>query len=153
VEYMREETRVTGNVLVAQTVRVGRAATPPVPPNPALPAINSTFRFIEIQGQESKWFNGVGPGLEIEMDAARAGPFMMTLYLSGQAYHWIGDRTVTIDPGELSVSYSGPGLAFPPPIGFDPATVPNNETADWGYKRNRWGYRGGVGIRFRWQPE
>jgi hypothetical protein len=150
VEYMREQTRVRGQVLVAQNVRPGRSQAPPPMPQTE---INSTFRFLELEGEKKRWFNGIGPGLEIEMDAARAGPFMLTLYASGQAFHWLGDRNIEIEPGELSVSYSGPHLDFPPPFNFDPDTVPNDESARWTYKRNRWGYRGGIGIRFRWQPD
>ena len=82
-----------------------------------------------LNGSGSKTFHGVGPGLEIEMDTRRAGPFLLALFVSGQAYKILGDR-------EISFS----------------ASNEYGETADWTYENHSWVYRGGVGLRFRFLP-
>ena len=143
IEYLREKTTVTGEIRVAQVVRVG--GFNPVP----TPATNASFRFLQLDGQESKWFNGLGPGLELDMDAARAGGFMISVFGSFQSYRWLGNRKLDVEPGDLLVSYSGPAIDN----GFDPSTVDNDEVAKWSYEKEKWGFQGGVGLRFRWQPE
>ena len=160
VEYRREETRVDGRVSVAQATNPGQPGSPgnpgSMPPAPPVPDVEASFRFLEFAGTQSKWFNGIGPGLELEMDAARAGPLMLTLYLSGQGYRWLGDRTIRFDSGEPRVSYTGPAVGLPnPPFagGVNPDEIDNNERAVWTYERHTWGFRGAVGIRFRWQPK
>ena len=32
-------------------------------------------------------------------------------------------------------------------------TNEDGESANWSFEKNRWGFRGGVGLRFRWLPE
>jgi hypothetical protein len=135
VEYMQEEVEVSGTVHRAvQTACATAAATcpggafPPTanqPPPPTIP----NFRGIVLNGSDSKVFHGIGPGLEIEMDTRRAGPFLLALFVSGQAYRFLGDR-------EMSFS----------------AANEFGETAQWDYEHHSWAYRGGVGMRFRFLP-
>ena len=86
-----------------------------------------------MQGSGKKTYHGIGPGLEVELDTARAGPFMLTIFLSGQAYKILGDRVVSFT-GSFSDVY-------------------RDETADWRFEKAAWSYRAGVGLRFRWLPE
>ncbi len=123
VEYMREEIEVKGTI--------GRAVTlPPIPPPPGA---TTNFRFIELAGSKTKTFHGIGPGLEIELDAARIENFAITVFLSGQAYALLGDRDVNFSDSRTDA------------IG--------TETASWHFRRDRWLYRSAMGIRFRWLPD
>ena len=123
VEYMREEIEVKGTI--------GRAVTlPPIPPPPGA---TTNFRFIELAGSKTKTFHGIGPGLEIELDAARIENFAITVFLSGQAYALLGDRDVNFSDSHTDA------------IG--------TETASWHFRRDRWLYRSAMGIRFRWLPD
>jgi len=87
-------------------------------------------RFITLADDDEKNYWGVGPGLEIEMDAARAGPMVFTLYTSGAAYKMLGDLDIRLsDTNEFG------------------------ETAVWTYEKDEWTYRAGVGVRVRFAPE
>lgn len=90
----------------------------------------SAFREISLNRVETKTFDGIGPGLELEVDTARLGPIMTSVYAAGRAYRLIGtlDQTLT-------------------------ATNEFGETATWTFEPERWMYRAGVGLRFRWSPE
>jgi len=117
-EYLREEIEVKGQVSRAMALSTGPT---------------TDYRLIEMSGRDSKTYHGIGPGLELEMDTRRAGPFMLTLFLSGQAYHLLGDREIA-----FSSSYSDA-------IG--------TESATWTFEPDPWAFRGSVGLRFRWIPD
>jgi hypothetical protein len=118
VEYLREEIEVTG-------VMHRAVAKIPSPQNDL-----EDFDLIALSGSKKQSFHGIGPGLEIEADVAGAGPFMLTVYLAGQAYAFLGD---------LEMEFSD--------------TNEFGETATWSFEKNRWGGRVGVGLRFRWVPK
>jgi len=124
VEWQWQQDEVTGQLGVAQSIA-----------DPGNPFAQCPCRKVLVESSTTQGFHSIGPGLEIEMDAARAGPVMLSLYTSGQAYHVLGDRTVeligtgTYDDGSRDVSF----LAE--------------------YEREPWHYRIGVGLRFRWLPE
>jgi hypothetical protein len=122
VEYIQEEIDVTGIVHRAEDT------TPP----PA-PGDTTADRFIEMGGSGKKTYRGIGPGLEVELDTARAGPFMLTIFLNGAAYKILGDREIL-----FTDSYTD---EF------------GTETAAWSFEKDPWSYRAGVGLRFRWLPE
>ena len=122
VEYLREEIEVTG--VMHRAVEDGTVADPITEDFP------DGFRLIELSGSDKRSFHGIGPGLEVEADAARAGPLMLTVYIAGQAYAFLGD---------LEMEFSD--------------TNEFGETATWSFEKNRWAFRGGVGLRFRWVPE
>jgi hypothetical protein len=120
VEYLREEIEVTGVVHRAVAIEENTAAG----------EFPDNFRLIQLSSAEKRAFHGIGPGLEVELDAARAGPFVLSVYVASQAYAFLGDLEV-----ELS------------------DTNEDGETAMWSFEKNRWGFRAGVGLRFRWLPE
>jgi hypothetical protein len=122
VEYLREEIEVTGVVHRAEDT------TPP-----PIPGDTTADRFIEMQGSGQKTYHGIGPGLEVELDTARAGPFMLTIFVSGAAYKILGDREVSFTD------------SFTDEFG--------TETAAWSFEKPAWSYRAGVGLRFRWLPK
>lgn len=122
-EYLREEIELSG--VVNRVVTANPDGNCPFP----APA-DTRFRCIQLRGSDSKVYHGIGPGLEIELDAARAGPFMLAVFVAGQGYSFLGD---------LEMRATG--------------TNEFGETAVWQAEKDRWGFRGGVGLRFRWLPE
>ena len=127
VEWFREEVRFGGVVHRA-------VLTNPLASAPTL----STYEFITMAGSRSRTFNGIGPGLELEMDTLRAGPFMMTLFVSGQAYRILGNRKINFGATYQTTAAELGGQVV---------------SADWSFEKAAWSYRGGLGLRFRWVPE
>jgi len=66
-------------------------------PNSVPPSLrcNDFLRETVLAASESQRFNGIGPGLDIEMDAAKIGPIGVSLFLGGRAYAIVGDRTMS----------------------------------------------------------
>jgi hypothetical protein len=138
VEYMREEIEVTGRLVRAYQVDTGLLKDAV----PGAPLINGVYLdTIDLQAAKTRPFYGIGPGLEIEMDAARGGPVVLSLFASGQAYYMLGDLDVHMR-AEQDVLADG-------------TYVVTDQTvdADWDFHIHQWAYRGGVGLRFRWLPE
>jgi len=90
---------------------------------------------LQTETSHSKGMHFVGPGLEVEVDAGRAGPLMMSLYASGRAYRVVSDREVNSSTSQLLSDGRGP--------------VDLSAT----FKIDPWLYRAAVGLRFRWMPE
>lgn len=137
VEYLREKVQAEGAVN-----RVVSMRGPPPPPQTTPPAGTCTSapdkgippltgcRTIQLRGKKDQAFQGVGPGLEIEMDAARAGPVVFSVYTAGAAYRMLGDLDFRFsDEDDLG------------------------ESAEWSYEKDDWSYRAGVGFRMRYVPE
>jgi len=129
--WIRYEVDVDGAVLDAKCAQGGRScledATPP-----------GFARLIELRGSDSQWFDGVGPGLEIEMDVHRVGTFGVSLYLDGYAYRVVGDRTVEFSDSQTFT---------------DPLGGPDTYVANWSFEVDPWIYRAGLGFRIKWLGE
>ena len=77
----------------------------------------------------------LGMGLELEVDAQRAGPFMVSLYASSQVYRVLTGRKIrTAESGFMD-------------DGTTPLSVRTRTFLD------EWAVNAGVGMRFRWLPE
>jgi hypothetical protein len=113
-EYLLEEVEISGVVHRAVSV------------DPSIPS----FDLIAISGTEDRSFHGIGPGLEVDTDIARTGPFLLALTASAGAYHILGDRDVVVSSTDAT----------------------GTESAIWRYRKNAWIYRAQVGLRFRWAP-
>jgi hypothetical protein len=136
VEYQREEIDLTGKVIRAVNTDTGIQG-----PQPGVPVgVDAAFFGVTLQGNETQIFQGVGAGLEVEMDTGRAGPFIVALFVNGRGLKIVGDRKVEFSD-QVTAS--------------DPNLVPNptDVTADWEFEKKPWEFAGGVGIRFRWLPE
>jgi hypothetical protein len=92
------------------------------------------LRDITLTGNGSKYFNGIGPGLDVEMDVGRYGPLGVSLYAGARAYYILGDRSFSFDASEEVDDELGNDLA----------------TATWDVEVDPWMYRGNIGIRFQW---
>ena len=83
-------------------------------------------------------YHSIGPGLELEMDAVRSGPIMVSVFASTQAYYLLGNENTSFN---LSGVYE-PSLPANEPV-----------TANANFERDTWSFQAGVGLRFRWLPE
>ena len=90
----------------------------------------SSFRQIALTRVETHDFDGIGPGLEIEVDTVRLGPFKSSVFALGRGYHLLGD----LDQRFSAINEFG-------------------ETATWTFEPEQWMWRAGVGFRLRWVPE
>jgi hypothetical protein len=131
-EYVREKVKVDGE-LKNVTGRYIRCFNPPTA-QCTVPVVQD-FSFTSLSDSGSDAFHGIGAGLELEMDTVRVGPFMLTLFLSGRATQLLGDLEIELAAGAPN-----------------PAT-PCGSTACWSAEPDRWLYRGGAGLRFRFAPE
>lgn len=129
VEYMQEQLDIVGVVHRALIVDPGVAGRP----NQGIPDIPPTYQFVTLQGSQRETYHGVGAGLEVETDGGRAGPLVLTLFVSGQAYRILGNRTTQFTQ-----------------VADD--TIDGVPEATWSFTKDAWTYRAGVGMRFRWQP-
>ena len=119
VEYLREKVEYIG--VVHRAVKRIRPS-----------GINdlNRFRLIALSDSTERSYDGVGPGLELEVDAARLGPFVSSVFLFGRGYYLFGDFDIQMS-----------------------ATNEFGESATWTAELDRWAWRSGVGFRIRWSPE
>jgi hypothetical protein len=85
-------------------------------------------------GTESGEFDGVGPGVELEMDTGRFGPLGVSLFLGVHAYYIPGDRDI----------FFGEQRSFDDPLGQTTHQAASRVSVA------PWMYRAGLGIRFAW---
>jgi hypothetical protein len=122
-EYLRETIELTGVVDRAANTFDGQ---------------NRSVTLIRMSGSAEETYHGIGPGLELEMDTVRTGPLMLTLFLSGQAYRFLGHRPiVATDSFEID----------------DQELGQQTVNARWTFDKDAWGGRVALGLRFRWLPE
>jgi hypothetical protein len=145
VEWLREAIELSG--VVNRAVRNPSAPCTVNPQAPGCAPLGTNypegFRLITLSGSDEETYHAVGSGLELEADTLRAGPFMLTVFLAGQAYRFLGDLEVEFSDSQIPPC--NPVQNCTPP--------PQPETATWTFEKDRWAYRGGVGLRFRWLPD
>jgi hypothetical protein len=117
VEYLREEVAVDG--LVRRAVRNAD-------PSRTL----DDFRTINLAANGTYVYHGLGPGLEVELETGRTGPFVVALYLGARAWSFFDNEERVLQ----GVNEYG-------------------ETATFTFKKNDWAYSGNLGLRFRFVPE
>ena len=104
-------------------------------------ACDPSCRTVNIDATLTQGFHSLGPGLEIEVESARIGATVLTLYASGRAYHLLGSRGFDLQ-----------GVGFWETDGVpDPTRAPSTVTST--YERDPWHFSIGVGLRFLWRPE
>ena len=91
-----------------------------------------------IDATRTEGFHSIGPGLELE--SARIGDAVLTVYATGRAYSLLGSRGF-----DLQTTESWENNVTTPPR--EPSTVTST------YERDPWHFSVGVGIRFLWRPE
>jgi hypothetical protein len=94
------------------------------------------FRETILSGSDSGKFDAVGPGIDLEMQTGRLGPFGTALFLGIHGYYQPGDRDIHFTDRQAYV---------------DEDTFGNDvDTATWRVRVDPWIYRGHVGFRLQW---
>ena len=138
VAWIRYQVGVTGLIVDAECRPVGELTN--CNTNTAAP--RGFLREIRLEGSGSGTFDGIGPGLDFELDTGRFGPVGSSIFLGARAYYILGERTVSFND---AASYDD--LLTEPPIGTG---VPDQTRAQWSFEADQWMYRVGLGIRFQW---
>ena len=100
---------------------------------------------MNLAGENSHVYHGLGPGLEVELETGRAGPFKVALYVSAKGWKFLNN-----DPQSFEVRNADPLYCPPPPPG---QVNCSSESATFGFTKDDWAYGANLGIRFRWVPE
>lgn len=129
IEYIRK--RVESSMGLTRAIQILQ----PLAPRTTMTGL-SDARATVIDIPFTSTLHGIGPGLEVEVDASRAGPLIVTVYAGVKAFHLIGDLE---EEGTRASTTSNP--AFPP------------ETATFSFEFDQWVTRIDTGVRLRWQPE
>ncbi len=98
---------------------------------------NMSFGFlrdITQSGTDSRRFNGIGPGLDIELDTGRYGPIGSAIFIGARAYHILGNRKISFSSSQ----------SFDDQFGMD------TSIADFEVEVDPWMFRVHLGIRFQW---
>jgi len=122
----------------AEGLVVAAACAPPnrctdLPPQFFIPR-PGYVREMRLEASDSRRFNGVGPGLDIEMDTGRFGPLGASLFMGARAYRILGNRKM-----EFGAVQSYDDLA-----GNDVAA------ASFRVEIDQWLFRAHVGLRIQW---
>jgi hypothetical protein len=98
------------------------------------------LRTIDLSDSTTRSINGIGPGLEVELESGQFGPVAAAMFLGVNVYKILGDRTTDLDD---QVSFAdgttgGDGLEA------------DTYRAKWHHKVDPWMYRVKMGIRFHY---
>jgi hypothetical protein len=104
---------------------------------------NSFLREIRLQGSENRTYDGIGPGLDIEMDTGRFGPLGTSIFLGARAYRILGD---------VKAEFDAPAQTFDDPVNQTaiPPRGADTARARFGFEVDPWMYRVGLGLRLQW---
>ena len=102
-EWMSQRIKVRGQTNFAVQLNGGRDAT------------EIPYQFLYLNAQKKLRLHGIGPGLELEIDTVRLGPFVLALGVYGRAYHYLGRLNVSFGTSgvvgqQSAVAVTGPSL-------------------------------------------
>lgn len=98
-------------------------------------ASDGYLRAVSLNVTETAQFDGIGPGLELEMDTGRFGPVGSSIHVGARAYRILGDRDVSFRTTTLVTDDS---------LGRD------EQFARYSFEVDEWLYRVGIGFRLSW---
>ena len=113
----------------------------------------ANFRQILISGKKQAIYDGIGPGIQVEMDTGRAGPLVLSLYASVKAWAFLNNEPIEIQASNQNAFSTGCQPVDTTPINPSNPLLCAAEQADFSFQREDWGFGGGFGLRFRWAPE
>src|SRR5688572_5990632 len=61
------------------------------------PGEQAFTRVVTLKERDDMWVDGVGPGLDFEMETGRFGPYTVSLFFGAAGYYLAGDRSVAFD--------------------------------------------------------
>jgi hypothetical protein len=96
-------------------------------------------RTIALSGRGVRYYNALGPGLEIELVTGTYGPVRPSLYIGGGAYRLLDREEIDFD---AFASYERQG--------FTPGIPAEDYYARWSATPDAWIFRAGVGLRIMW---
>jgi hypothetical protein len=128
VAWIRYEVDIEGLVVDASCLASGRITE-------CNPNLGGFLRETRLTSNSTESFNGIGPGIDLEMDTGRMGPLGTSIFMGARLYRILGDRKVELNAGPVS---------FNDPIGQDSAA------ARFNFEVDEWMYRFGIGFRVQW---
>jgi hypothetical protein len=93
------------------------------------------LRPISLRASDTGEFDGIGPGIDVELDTGRFGPVGSSILVGAAAYGILADR---------SVDFSSPTVTISDQLGTD------QHVAHFGFEADPWIYRLSVGFRLQW---
>jgi hypothetical protein len=133
--WLSYEVEVSGKVVDASCNPTSQCTN--TQPNPGDPIIPGSLRETILTGSDTRRFNAIGPGLDVEMDTGRYGPLGTSIFLGGRAYRTLGDRKVEVTTTQI---YPNDGLPL----------AGQAVSARWDAEFGAWMFRIGVGLRVQW---
>jgi len=103
---------------------------------------DSVYQMVYLKADKTLVWHGIGPGLELEVDAVRTGPITVSLAFYVNAYYLLGNKDIEMTATEEL-------QAFPTVPPLPPQPISSTYT----YEQKDWSFRGGVALRFRFLPE
>lgn len=128
--WMRYEVDVSGLIVDAECFDVLQAN------GGCEPFLGGFLREQRFAASGSETLDGIGPGLDVEMDTGRVGPLGTSIFVGARLYRLLGNTTVDLQP--LPQSYDDP---------LGQGTSSARFTLDV----DRWMYRVGLGFRLQWR--
>lgn len=92
------------------------------------------LRDFTYSGTKKKRFNGIGPGLDVEVDTGQFGPIGSAIFIGARAYRILGDRKISFSASQTADDV----------FGLDTSVT------DFEVEVDRWMFRAHMGIRFQW---
>jgi hypothetical protein len=132
--------KVEGRVLSALKDDVnGDDAAPPF----VQPSAGSRVREIDLRDSVNRTFNGIGPGIEIELESGQFGNIGAAMFASAQAYKILGKKKIKLSDTVTKADGSalGPG---------EDGLLEDTYRAKWEHEVDPWMFRFKVGIRFHY---
>lgn len=133
--WLSYEVEASGRIVDAACNPTNRCT--PTQPNPGGPILPGTLRETILTANDTKRFNAIGPGLDVEMDTGRYGPLGTSIFLGGRFYRTLGDREIRLTTTQV---YPNDDLPL----------AGQAVSARWDAEFGAWVYRVGVGLRVEW---
>lgn len=141
IEYLRQEVKV--QALASRAVKYQQE------PGAGL----GNFRQILISGQSQRVYDGIGPGFQLEVDTARKGSLVVSLYGSIKAWAFLNNEPIEVKASNQNAFSVGCRPNNSDPINPNNPLLCSGEQGDFSFERDQWGFGGAFGLRFRWVPE
>lgn len=111
-------------------------------------------RTVSAKGQTTKTYHSLGPGVEVDVDAARVGDFRVSMFARFAALRILGDREVNLRATgswftREDETINGENII----ISIDPAVGREDSVVRARFRRDPWSYAATAGIRIVWSPE
>jgi hypothetical protein len=113
---------------------------------PGDPPTHGYLRERTLTASDSQRFNGIGPGLDVEMDAGRFGSIGVSLFMGARAYLIVDDRTISFRTGKFFPERRSDLDDPPDRVIFEQET----DVGAFEVEVDPWIFRAHVGIRFQW---